>query len=84
MAKLVNAMPQNGSARVGLAFTEVSASDRERLEFLIVDAVLKQLGHLENGRPRHAPVGVYSPPRCLRPRPMAVLLPSFSTWTGPW
>jgi hypothetical protein len=44
-ARVVNTLPQNGSVRMGVAFTEMSPVDRERLEFVIVDAVLKQFGH---------------------------------------
>ena len=44
-ARVVNAVPQNGSVRMGVAFDEMAAADRERLEFVIVDAVLKQFGH---------------------------------------
>jgi c-di-GMP-binding flagellar brake protein YcgR len=44
-AKVVNAMPQNGSVRIGVAFVEMAAADRERLDFVIVDAVLKQFGY---------------------------------------
>jgi hypothetical protein len=43
--KVVNAQAANGSVRLGVAFVELGASDRERLDFLIVDAVLKQYGH---------------------------------------
>ena len=43
--KVVNALASNGSVRLGMAFVELGASDRQRLEFLIVDAVLKQYGH---------------------------------------
>ena len=43
-AKVVNAVAMNGSVRLGVAFTELGGDDRERLEFLIVDAVLKQFG----------------------------------------
>jgi hypothetical protein len=44
-ARIVNAVPQNGSVRIGVAFDEMSSADRERLELVIVDAVLKQFGH---------------------------------------
>jgi hypothetical protein len=44
-ARVVNAVPQNGSVRIGVAYDEVAAADRARLEFVIVDAVLKQFGH---------------------------------------
>lgn len=44
-ARVVNAVPQNGSVRVGMAFDEVAAGDRERIELVIIDAVLKQFGH---------------------------------------
>ena len=43
--RVVNAVPLNGSVRIGVAFDEVAAADRERLELVIVDAVLKQFGH---------------------------------------
>ena len=43
--KVVNTVPMNGSVRLGAAFVELAAADRQRLEFLIVDAVLKQFGH---------------------------------------
>ena len=43
--KVVNAVPQNGSVRMGVAFDEMAPGDRERLGFVIVDAVLKQFGH---------------------------------------
>jgi c-di-GMP-binding flagellar brake protein YcgR len=43
-ARVVNALPQSGSVRMGVAFTEMAPADRERLEFVIVDAVLKQFG----------------------------------------
>ena len=43
-ARVVNAVPQNGSIRVGMAFDEVAAAERDRLEFVIIDAVLKQFG----------------------------------------
>lgn len=42
--RVVNAVPQNGSVRMGVAFDELGAADRERLEFVIIDAVLKQFG----------------------------------------
>ena len=41
----MNAVPQNGSVRMGVAFDEMASGDRERLGFVIVDAVLKQFGH---------------------------------------
>jgi hypothetical protein len=37
--------PQNGSVRMGVAFEELADADRERLEFIIVDGILKQYGH---------------------------------------
>jgi hypothetical protein len=43
-ARLVNAVPQNGSVRVGFCFDEVPTEDRERVDFVVVDAVLKQFG----------------------------------------
>ena len=43
--RVVNAVPQNGSVRMGVAFDEMAPADRERLGFVIVDAVLKQFGH---------------------------------------
>lgn len=44
LAKVVNAVVMNGSVRLGAAFMELGVPDRERLEYLIVDAVLKQFG----------------------------------------
>lgn len=44
-ARVVNAVAANGSVRLGVAFIEVGTGDRERLDFLIVDSVLKQYGH---------------------------------------
>jgi PilZ domain len=44
-ARIANAMPQNGSVRIGVAFEEMASADRERLELVLVDAVLKQFGH---------------------------------------
>jgi hypothetical protein len=43
--QVVNAVPQNGSVRMGVAFDEMAPADRDRLGFVIVDAVLKQFGH---------------------------------------
>src|SRR5215213_5056018 len=43
-ARVVNLVPQNGSVRMGVAFDEVAGPDRERLDLVIVDAVLKQFG----------------------------------------
>jgi hypothetical protein len=43
-ARVVNSVPQNGSVRVGFRFDEVPAEDRERVDFVVVDAVLKQFG----------------------------------------
>ena len=43
--RVVNAVPQNGSTRMGVAFVDLALADRERLEFVIMDAVLKQFGH---------------------------------------
>jgi hypothetical protein len=42
--RLVNSVPQNGSVRVGFRFDELPAEDRERVDFVVVDAVLKQFG----------------------------------------
>ena len=42
--RVVNTLPQNGSVRVGFAFDEVPTEDRERVDFVVVDAVLKQFG----------------------------------------
>jgi hypothetical protein len=41
---VVNTVPQNGSVRVGFCFDEVPGDDRERVDFVVVDAVLKQFG----------------------------------------
>jgi c-di-GMP-binding flagellar brake protein YcgR len=43
-ARVVNLVPQNGSVRMGVAFDEVAGPDRERLDLVIVDAILKQFG----------------------------------------
>lgn len=40
--KVVNVNPQKGSVRVGVMFEEIASSDRQRIEHLIVDAILKQ------------------------------------------
>lgn len=42
--RVVNAVPQNGSVRVGIRFEDMEDPDRERLGFVIVDAVLRQFG----------------------------------------
>jgi hypothetical protein len=42
--RTVNCVPQNGSVRVGFSFDEVPSQDRERVDFVVVDAVLKQFG----------------------------------------
>jgi hypothetical protein len=42
--RIVNCVPQNGSVRVGFQFDEVPGEDRERVDFVVVDAVLKQFG----------------------------------------
>ena len=44
IGRVANAVPQNGSVRVGLRFEEVSQREREQLGYLIVDAVLRQFG----------------------------------------
>lgn len=44
-ARVVNAVPQNSNVRVGMAFDQVAAAERERLDVVLVDAVLKQFGH---------------------------------------
>jgi hypothetical protein len=43
-ARVMNTVPQNGSVRVGFAFDEVPTEDRQRVDFVVVDAVLKQFG----------------------------------------
>ena len=43
-ARVVNTNPQNGSIRVGFCFDEVAPDDRERVDFVVVDAVLEQFG----------------------------------------
>ncbi len=43
-ARVANTVPQNGSVRVGFCFDEVPAEDRQRVDFVVVDAVLKQFG----------------------------------------
>ena len=42
--RMVNTVPQNGSVRVGFRFDELPSEDRERVDFVVVDAVLKQFG----------------------------------------
>ncbi len=43
-ARIVNAVPQTGAFRVGFYFDEVPSEDRERVDYVVVDAVLKQFG----------------------------------------
>jgi hypothetical protein len=43
-ARVVNTNPQTGCVRVGFCFDEVPPDDRERVDFVVVDAVLKQFG----------------------------------------
>jgi hypothetical protein len=43
-AKVVGRVPLKGSVRLGLMFEQVPAGDRERLEFVILDAILQQFG----------------------------------------
>ena len=43
-ASIVNAVPQGGSIRVGFRFDELPNEDRERVDFVVVDTVLKQFG----------------------------------------
>jgi hypothetical protein len=42
--KVVAAVPHKGSVRLGIMFEVVAAADRDRLEFIIVDAILRQFG----------------------------------------
>jgi hypothetical protein len=42
--KVVAVVPHKGSVRLGVMFEDVAAPDRERLEFVIVDAILRQFG----------------------------------------
>jgi hypothetical protein len=43
-AKVVNVVPHKGSLRVGFMFEEMAASDKDRLELVIVDKILDQFG----------------------------------------
>lgn len=43
-ASIVNAVPQGGNIRVGFRFDELPNDDRERVDFVVVDTVLKQFG----------------------------------------
>jgi len=42
--KVVATVPHKGSVRLGIMFEHVAPPDRERLEFIIVDAILRQFG----------------------------------------
>ena len=67
--------PERQRPRSGVAFDEMASADRERLEFVIVDAVLKQFGALGRNRGwTKVPADV-----CKRSRP-----PCCSISTAPW
>ncbi len=42
--KVVATVPHKGSVRLGIMFETVAPADRDRLEFVIVDAILRQFG----------------------------------------